>query len=358
MINRRHLLAGTVGAALTATLSATGCTTSSTPSGAGSSAAGGDQTLVVYSNSVSDGRGDWLTEQAKAAGFALQIVDLGGTDLMNRLIQEKNNPIADVTFGLNNIFLEKISAAGVLEDYKPAWASQVDPALGHADQFWPIVREPIMLVYSLDAYPDGKGAPTDWPDLWTKPEFKGKYETQTALAGATIQVVVAGILVRYRDDKGELGVSAEGWKQMAEFFRNGSPAVKGEDLYARMKAGKVTAGQMWQAGKATRETQYGFRTDAARPGIGVPMVVQHTALIRGTKKAATAKKFIDWLGSADVQSRWSAQFKTAPTNKEAVGDTEAVKFTDSFKRQEIDWEFVATHINDWAEKIELDYMGK
>ena len=353
MLTRRTLISGGLALSAATALAATGC--SPTSSGASGSTS---ETLVVYSNSIADGRGAWLADQAKAAGFNLQFVDLGGGDVMNRLIQEKNNPVADVTFGLNNVFFEKIKAAGALQDYKPAWADKVDAGLGDGAQFWPIVREPIMLVYNLGTYPGGTGAPADWPDLWNKAEFHGKYETPTGLGGATTQMVVSGILSRFRDANGTLGISAEGWKNIGDYFKNGSPAVKGEDLYARMKAGKVNAGQMWLAGKVTREKQYDIKTDAAHPTVGVPMVVQQVALVKGTKKADTAKKFIDWFGAADLQGKWSEQFKTAPTNKDAKGDADAVKMTDSFTRQDIDWTFVANSIDKWVEKIELEYLGK
>ncbi|HET1620163.1 TPA: iron ABC transporter substrate-binding protein, partial [Streptococcus pneumoniae] len=36
------------------------------------------QELVIYSNSVSNGRGDWLTAKAKEAGFNIKMVDIAG----------------------------------------------------------------------------------------------------------------------------------------------------------------------------------------------------------------------------------------------------------------------------------------
>ncbi|WCC80914.1 extracellular solute-binding protein [Cutibacterium equinum] len=322
-------------------------------------ARGCSDTLVIYSNSVSDGRGDWLKKEAEGAGFKLQFVDLGGGDIQNRLIAEKNNPIADAVFGLNNVFFQKIKNEGVLDAYKPSWAANVDAKLGDGSQFWPIVREPIMLVYNTKAYPTPDKAPSDWTDLWTKPEFKGKYEVPTSLGGATTQMVVSGILARYRDNAGKDGVSQEGWKNIEAFFKTGQPAVKGEDLYARMKSGTVNAGQMWLAGKVQREKQYGIKTEAVKPKIGVPFAVQHVALVKGSKKAEQAKKFIDWFGGHELQGKWSKQFFTAPTNTKAssLADAEAVKATDAFTRQEIDWEFVAKNIDAWIEHIELQYMG-
>jgi len=65
----------------------------------------------------------YTIEQAKKAGFDIEIVGAGGADLTNRLIAEKNNPIADVVFGLNNIFYENLKKEGVLLKYVPQWAS-------------------------------------------------------------------------------------------------------------------------------------------------------------------------------------------------------------------------------------------
>ena len=360
-MNRRFVLRGAAAAVTVAALAA--CSPpnqggTSTSAGAGTEAAVSADTLVVYSNSVSDGRGDWLKTEAEAAGFTLQFVDLGGGDIQNRLVAEKNNPIADVTFGLNNVYFEKLKAEGVLQAYTPAWADKVDE-LGDGENFWPIVREPIMLVYNKASYPTAAQAPSDWPDLWTKPEFKDKYEVPTSLGGATTQMVLSGIISRYADANGELGVSDEGWKAVEQYFGNGSPAVKGTDLFARMKSGQVDAGQMWLAGKASREEEFGIQTEAVHPPVGVPFAVQHVALVNGTKKAEQAKKFIDWFGGAELQAKWSKQFFTAPTNKDALAAAEpnAVKETDSFKQQQIDWSFVATNLDKWIEKIQLQYLG-
>ncbi|WZU02305.1 hypothetical protein MGH68_04680 [Erysipelothrix sp. D19-032] len=43
--------------------------------GCGSTAREKDS-LVIYSNSASDGRGEWLTEKAKEAGFTVEIVPI------------------------------------------------------------------------------------------------------------------------------------------------------------------------------------------------------------------------------------------------------------------------------------------
>ncbi|MBV7412203.1 substrate-binding domain-containing protein [Dermabacteraceae bacterium TAE3-ERU27] len=351
MISRRRFLATAAGAAGMIGLSA--CTPPSADGGAGS-----DEAIVIYSNSVSDGRSEWLVDKAKKAGFEVRVVEMGGADVKNRLLAEKAAPIADVTFGMNNVYFEALKAEGVLAEYKPSWAVDVDEALCDGKTFWPIVREPIMIIYKDSAYPDGKGAPTSWTDLWTKPEYEKKYEVPSTLGGGTAQMVISGILSRYKDDSGELGVSKEGWDNIKSYFAKGVPSVKGKDLFARMKAGEVDMGSMWLAGKVAREKEYGVKTTPIYPADGVPIVVQQVALVKGSKKEEQSKKFIDWFGGAEVQSEWSKKFFTAPANEKAAkdGNTEAIEATDKFKRQDIDWSFVSKNLTAWIEKIELDVI--
>ncbi len=77
------------------------------------------ETLIVYTNSNGEGRGEWLTKKAADAGFKIEIVGAGGADATNKLIAEKNNPIADVAFGLNNMYFEQIKAAGAIAPVHP-----------------------------------------------------------------------------------------------------------------------------------------------------------------------------------------------------------------------------------------------
>jgi iron(III) transport system substrate-binding protein len=328
--------------------------------GAGSDAAGTGP-LVVYTNSNADGRAEWLTEQAAAAGFPIQVVGQGGGDTTNKLIAEQGNPVADVVFGLNNVYFEQLKAQDVLEPHTPAWSGEVDPALADPaaeKAYWPIVQQGIVLAYDQNGLADG-GAPTDWPDLWNDPRFHGRYETQTGLGGATTQLVFAGILDRYRDEAGDLGVSDEGWAQIEGYFAHGVPAEVGVDLYARITEDVVDFGQMWTSGIPSRDAQYGTTTAVARPAVGVPYAVEQVALVRGTDQPERARAFVDWFGSAPTQSAWSAEFDSMPVNEGAISgaDPAVVQFHRGLQRQEIDWAFVQENMGAWIEKIELEYRG-
>ena len=350
-----------VAAAVAATL-LTGCGGGSTPPAAsgeasGAPAGGSGETLVIYTNSNGEGRGDWLAAKAAEAGFKIEIVGAGGADATNKLIAEKNNPIADVAFGLNNMYFSQVKNEGALEAYQPAWAGDVDKGLGDGETYWPLVKQAILLGYNSDKI-SKDAAPKDWTDLWTKDEFKSRYERVTGMGTATAQLVFAGILSRYRDDSGDLGISDDGWKQVEQYFKNGSPAVAKTDLFARIASGDVDMGQMPSSIIADREKSFKVNVDTVIPSVGVPLAVEQIALVKGTKKKDQAQKFIDWFGSAEVQGEFAQKFNSMPVNKgaQAKANPEVVDFFAGLKQQDIDWNFVQKNMGAWVEKIELEYM--
>lgn len=342
-----------------AALLLTACGGSSAESEAGSTAGAGEP-LIVYTNSNSEGRGEWLQEKAEAAGFEIEIVGAGGADATNKLVAEKNNPVADVVYGLNNVYYEQLKSEDVLEAYTPAWSSEVDEALadpGDEKAYWPLVEQAIVLAYNADAVPEAD-APEDWTDLWSKDEYKDRYERVSGMGAATTQLVMAGILSRYEDESGDLGVSDEGWQQIEQYFQNGVPAVTDLDLFARFAEGEVDFGQMPSSSIPGREEAYGVTSGVVSPEDGVPYAIEQVALIKGSDNQDEAKEFIDWFGSGDVQGEWAAQFNSLPVNEIALKSAkpETVEFDEQFTRQDIDWAFVQENLGSWIEKIELEYM--
>lgn len=357
-MNVSRLAVGIVAAVTALSLSA--CSSGSSEPASSQGDAGGP--LIVYTNSNANGRAEWLTAEAKKAGFDIQVVGQGGGDTTNKLLAEKNNPVADVVFGLNTMYFEQLEAAGVLTDHTPKWSDKVDAALGDADDsktYWPVVKQGILLVYNTGAYSSPSDAPKDWLDLWNNPKFKGRYQTETGMGGATTQLVFAGILNRYKDPNGDLGVSDEGWKQIEAYFDNGNPAEQGVDLFARMQKGTVDAGQIWSSGIPAFEATYKIKSGVAKPEVGVPFAVEQVALVKGSKNQNRAKEFIDWFGGAELQSAWTKEFDSMPANSDAVKNTDPtiVEFHDGLTPQDIDWPFVTENMSAWIEKIELEYLN-
>lgn len=348
-----------IGITAVAAIALTGCTTGGDGSSddAGDGGGSGD-TLIVYTNSNSDGRGEWVTEKAAEAGIDIEIVGLGGADLTNRIIAEKSNPVGDVVFGLNNMFFEQLKSEEAITAYEPSWSGEVpadagDPADG---AFWPLVEQAIVTVYDENRITD---APTDEEDLWTDEEYAGRYEVNPALGQATPQLVLASILSRHLDEDGDLGVSDEGWDLVKDYYANGSPAVEGTDLYARISRDEVDYGVIPSSGISARDEEYSTSTGMIVPEYGVPYVTEQIAQIAGTGNEAKAQEFIDWFGSAEVQGEFATEFNSMPVNEGAVDKAapEVAELMDTLPRQDIDFGFVSENLGSWVEKVTLEYIG-
>ncbi|MBQ4435094.1 MAG: ABC transporter substrate-binding protein, partial [Clostridia bacterium] len=204
--------------------------------------------LTIYTNSGSSGRADWLKERAAQDGYKLTIVEEGAGAVQQRLINEGAATPCDVVFGLNAIIWNDLIARGIVMSFDaPSWAEEVSAGLNDPNgYYYAIVKQAILLAYDTNQVAP-EDAPKDWPDLWENEKFWGKYESQIKLTGGTTRNVLAGILTRYVDPNGELGISDEGWAAVEAFFAHGTPVEDGVDLYAQIvnPASPVLMGQMW-----------------------------------------------------------------------------------------------------------------
>ena len=315
------------------------------------------RSLVIYSNSVTDERIAWLEEQASEAGFDLTVVSIGGGDLPNRLISERNNPIADVVFGLNHIGFETLKANDVLTPFVPSWADEIPEGWNDVDGYYhSTVQQAIMLVFN-EAVLDADTAPTDWTDLWEQDAFHGEYFINNSLGGGTIRVALSGILTRYMDEDGRYGISDEGWDAMRAYFDNAVIGA-GDDFFLSLANEDTSIATIWTGGILDREEQYGVSVGIVRPEIGVPFVVEQIGIVNGTENEVAAQEFVEWFGSAEIQSLWAQEFYQLPANLVAFEDApaELVELHDGLIIQEIDWEFVTENIDNWITKIELEIM--
>ena len=188
--------------------------------------------LTVYTNSGNSGRKEWLIERAKQDGFELAVLEDGAGAVQQRIIGEAANPIADVVYGLNAIIWNDLISRDLLVSYDaPSWAAEVSEGLNDPNgYYYAIVKQAIVLAYDKNQVSE-EDAPTDWTDLWTNEKFFGKYEASGRLTAGTTRNVIAGILSRYSDPNGELGVSDEGWEAIAAYYQHGVPNEEGVDSY-------------------------------------------------------------------------------------------------------------------------------
>ncbi len=356
-----------IGCGGTATETTPADTKAETAAPAGETTAGGQtaqpsgdvdrsQELIVYSNSTSNGQDEWLLKVAKEAGFNVQIVSIEGAALSDRLVAEKNNPVCDVVFGMNAVEFERLKSEDLLVKYEPQWAGEVDMSLGDKDEgyYYPTVVQPLLLVYNPALITE---PPKDWPDL-CDPKYEGQYNL-FQLTGGTAKMILASILSRYPDPAGEYGISEEGWQVVENLYKNGYYQQDGDDYIGNVIDGTVPMSQLWGAGVIRYQQERDFEFGLMLPEIGEPFVVEQVGIINGCDNTALAEDFINWFGSADIQKGWSDSVGAIPANTKALDmiDNQAIKdLMAKVKIQDVDWALVSQYVNDWAEKVQLEYL--
>lgn len=312
------------------------------------------QEIVIYSNSTSDGRGEWLKEQASQAGFNITTVDVSGGELADRVIAEKNNSIADVVFGLNNLEFNRLKDADLLAQYTPEWIEEVDTTLGDEEgYFYPLVVQPLVLIGN-----ENVNMPQDWLDL-LESEYTKQYGI-FQLSTGTSKTIFASIVSRYPDEAGELGISDEGWQVAKQYIQNAYMFSQGEDYITSIidDQNSLNYMMMWGSGVLQNQQERDYTFQIMSPEIGVPYVTEQIGIVSTSKKQPLVEAFVNWFGSAEVQQAWSDEFGSIPANNTALeGAKESIReFANSVTPQALDWEFIGENINSWVEKAELEFV--
>lgn len=312
------------------------------------------QEIVIYTNSASNGRSEYLQEKAAEAGFKLQIVDIAGSEIADRLIAEKNNAVADIVFGPNTLELNRIKKAELLVDYSPKWADKVDGSLADADgYYYPLVVQPLVLIGNANAK-----MPTDWTDL-TADSYKDKYGILN-LGSGTSKIIFSSIVSRYPDENGEHGISDKGWEVAKDYLQNAHIYADGEDFISSIidDENPLNYSMIWGSGVLQNQAERDYTFQVMSPKVGVPFVTEQIGILNTSKKQALLKEFVDWFGSAEVQKEWSDKFGSIPANEDALAEVkpEIKAFVDSVQPQELDWAFIGENVDAWIEKAQLEFI--
>lgn len=318
--------------------------------------------LVMYSNQLSDGRGELLDEMIAEAGFDFDIVwvQSGGGDMRDRLIAEKENPLADIAFGGSFIEMGALIDEGVLAPFEPDWASQIDPSyIGPDNYYTGYELDTVHFVYRADLVGgDGQPpVPTSWEDLATNPEWAGNYWAW-GTGGTTGTVIVSSVLVEYQDEGGTLGISDDGWSFVENFYAN---AGVSNDWSAEITSGDLLGGTIWGGGVVNLKKD-GVDVDVMVPANGTPHFTANIAVVDtgNAETMARAEEFINWFGTEEVQLRWNAKVgkESVFPNINAQADADVQALAEQVAEiQPIDWGYIYSNINGWREKIALDYLS-
>jgi len=284
-------------------------------------------------------------------GIKVEVETGANADRLNKLKANKAAPVVDVVLitdyfaqiAINEGIFQKIDAKNVPN------LKNLYPFAVNKDGFGPIYTiNRLGLVYRTDKV---KTAPTSWKDLW-RPENKGVL----ALPDLTISYgmpFLGATAKTYGKDDTDMEAAFKALKDVkpnvVKFFS------KTSELTSLMQRGEVV---MAPAGDI-------FVIDLVKANLPIKWVIPQEGgylisntvqVVTGTKRKATAEKFIDFILSKEVQEAAAKEWYDAPVNKDAKLDAETGKYLaygdEAFKNfKTMDQAFVVKNRDAWLDRF-------
>lgn len=206
-----------------------------------------------------------------------------------KLLAEKNNPKADIVWGLAATSLMLLKEEGMLEGYSPKGVEKLDSKFRDSDSptSWTGMDAWVASVCfnTVEAKKAGLPAPTSWQDL-TKPVYKNQIIMPNPNSSGTGFLDVSSWLQIFKEDGG--------WKFMDELHVNIARYTHSGSKPCKLAAaGEIPIGISF-AFRGAKSKAKGAPLEVIVPSEGVGWDMEATAILKGSKNMAAAKTLADW----------------------------------------------------------------
>jgi iron(III) transport system substrate-binding protein len=225
------------------------------------------------------------------------------TGLMNKLIQMKDRPEADIFWNNETMRSVVLKEKGVLEKYVPSTAADLPERHKDPEGYWVgFAARARVILYNTNMVKEAE-APRSIYDF-LKPEWKGRFTIANPMFGTT-STHFAALYAALGPDKAE--ELLRGLKQ------NGCQVSPGNAMARNMVMDGQIDACLTDTDDANGALLQGKPVKMVFPdqdGIGALVIPNSVVLIKGGPNPANAKKLIDYIASRQVEARL-AKIKSA-----------------------------------------------
>ena len=206
-----------------------------------------------------------------------------------KLLAEKDNPKADVIWGLAATSLLLMKSEGMLHPYRPKGIEKLDPKFVDKDDppTWTGMDAWVaaVCVNTVEQEKHGFPTPASWKDL-TKPEYEGHVAMPNPNSSGTGFLDVSSWLQMFGEDGGWQFMDAL-HENIHHYTHSGSKPCK------QAARGEVPIGVSF-AFRGAKSKAKGAPIDIIIPSEGIGWDMEATAIVKGTKNLEAAMTLVDW----------------------------------------------------------------
>ena len=220
-----------------------------------------------------------------------------------KLLAEKDNPQADVVWGLAATSLMLLKAEGMTHPYKPKGVEKLDKKFVDSDEppHWTGMDAWVaaICVNTIEAKKNNLPIPTSWKDL-TKPVYKGHVVMPNPNSSGTGFLDVSSWLQMFGEDGG--------WQFMDDLHKNIAWYThSGSKPCRQAGAGETPIGVSF-AYRGAKVKNKGAPIEIIMPAEGAGWDMEATTIIKGTKNLDAAKKLVDFTVSKEANMMYNTVY--------------------------------------------------
>ena len=220
-----------------------------------------------------------------------------------KLLAERDNPQADVIWGLAATSLLLLKSEGMLEPYAPAGVEALDPKFVDNDNppAWVGMDAWVASICynTVEAAKLGLTPPTSWKDL-TDAQYKGHVIMPNPASSGTGFLDVSSWLQIFGEE--------EGWAYMDALHENIARYTHSGSAPCKMAAaGETTIGVSF-AFRGAKSKADGAPIDIIVPSEGVGWDMEATAIVAGTDALEAAQKLVDFTITKEANEMYNVGY--------------------------------------------------
>ena len=255
--------------------------------------------LVLYYSHAAEWSDPIIEGFEQKYDVTVERVSLGTGECLSRIQAEKENPQADVVWG--GVVESYIPVADLLESYESPEIPNLYEGVYDTENFkwYAFDLEPMVMVYNTAVDP----APTRWDDM-LKEEFRGKIATADPVKSSSAFACIMAIMGAYgMEDNG-------GYEFLEKLIANldGIVLSSSSSVYKGTADGEYMLGLTYEEA-ALRYRSEGASLDVVYPEEGTNIFMSPVTIVKGGPNTENAKLFVDYVLSADVQSKLASLFR-------------------------------------------------
>ncbi|MGJ3259455.1 MAG: putative 2-aminoethylphosphonate ABC transporter substrate-binding protein [Rhodospirillales bacterium] len=222
----------------------------------------------------------------------------------SKLMAEKDNPKADVVWGLAATSLMLLGNEGYFQGYTPKGIDKIEKKFydtTKSDPEWVGQRAWIASICynTVESKKHNLPIPTDWRDL-TKPVYKDHVIMPNPNSSGTGFLDVSSWIQMMGED--------EGWKFMDALHENISRYTHSGSAPCKLAARGETAIGVSFAYRGAQSKSEGAPLEVIAPSPGVGWDLESFAIVHNTKKLDAAKKLADWSISEKAMTMYNESY--------------------------------------------------